>query len=99
VDDWADELTRQRAQLDGLRRPPAPELEALQRWRDGVARAARVAPEAVLPDHVLARIVEERPVDVEDLGAIRGVGAILAGRFGPDLLATLRSAAPGTVGR
>ena len=50
------------------------------------ARAARVAPEAVLPDHVLARIADARPADVAELGAVRGVGAILAARFGPDLL-------------
>ena len=99
VDDWAEQLVRQRAQLDASRRPASPELDALRHWRDRVARAARVAPEAVLPDHVLARIVDARPADVAELGAVRGVGAILAARFGPDLLETLRSAAPGPVGR
>ena len=64
-----------------------------------MARAARVAPEAVLADHVLARVVVARPSDVDELGAIRGVGMILAARFGPDLLAALEAAAPGSVGR
>ncbi|HJR26494.1 MAG TPA: 3'-5' exonuclease, partial [Acidimicrobiales bacterium] len=99
VEDWAEELVRQRGQLERTRRRSSPELDALRRWRDGVARAARVAPEAVLADHVLARIVEARPRHIDDLGEIRGVGTILAGRFGPDLLATLRAAEPGAVGR
>ena len=34
------------------------------------ARAARIEPEAVLPDHVLARVAAARPRDVEALGAI-----------------------------
>ncbi len=99
VEDWAQELARQRAQLDPAGRRHNPELDALRRWRDTVARAARVAPEAVLADHVLARVVVARPSDVDELGEIRGVGRILAARFGPDLLAALEAAAPGSVGR
>jgi DNA helicase-2/ATP-dependent DNA helicase PcrA len=92
VEDWADELARQRAQLHRTRSRLAPGLVALRTWRDGVARAARVDPAAVLPDHVLARIASERPADLAALGAIRGVGTILAERFGPALLEALASA-------
>ena len=53
------------------------------------ARAARIEPEAVLPDHVLARVAAARPRDVEALGAIRGVGPILAQRFGEEILGAL----------
>jgi ribonuclease D len=96
VDDWADELARQRAQLHRTSRRADPGLAALRTWRDGVARAARVDPDAVLPDHVLARIAAERPADEAALGAIRGVGTILADRFGPSLLAALAGARQAT---
>ncbi len=92
VDEWADELAKQRARLGGARVGTSPELQALRRWRDGVARAARIDPEAVLPDHVLARIVGAHPADLAALGEVRGVGTILAGRLGPDLLAALARA-------
>ena len=88
VDDWKTELAHQRERL-GQRLAASPELEALRRWRTMMARAARVDPEAVLPDHVLSRVVAARPGDVEALGAVRGVGPILARRFGPAMLDTL----------
>jgi DNA helicase-2/ATP-dependent DNA helicase PcrA len=92
VADWGDELARQRAVLEHARAGHSAELVALRRWRDGVARAARVDPDAVLSDHVLARVVAARPADEAALGEVRGVGRILAERFGPDVLAVLRSA-------
>jgi DNA helicase-2/ATP-dependent DNA helicase PcrA len=98
VEGWADELARQRATLRRTRAAASPELEALRRWRHVVARAARVDPEAVLPDHVLARVVAAHPRDLTALGAVRGVGAILADRLGPDLLMALDGAAPEEVG-
>jgi DNA helicase-2/ATP-dependent DNA helicase PcrA len=92
VGEWADELAKQRALLGGARVGTSPELLALRRWRDGVARAARIDPEAVLSDHLLARIVGAHPTDLAALGEVRGVGTILADRFGPDLLAALARA-------
>ena len=94
VPDWPEELARQRALLHSTRPRHEPGLEALRTWRELVARAARVAPEAVLPDHVLQRIAVCRPADLAELGAIRGVGTILAERLGPDLLTALTSAVP-----
>ncbi len=92
VEDWTDELARQRALLEHARVGTSPELVALRRWRDSVARAARVEPEAVLGDHVLARIVGAHPADLAALGEVRGVGTILAERLGPDLLRALAGA-------
>ena len=43
----------------------------------------------MLPDHVLARVAAEHPADVEELGAVRGVGPILAQRFGEEILGAL----------
>jgi DNA helicase-2/ATP-dependent DNA helicase PcrA len=93
VDDWAEQLAEQRAALDSIRRASTPGLDALHRWRDTAARAARVEPAAVLPDHVLARIAAARPADLAELGAIRGVGTILADRFGPAMLEALHQPA------
>jgi DNA helicase-2/ATP-dependent DNA helicase PcrA len=85
---WRDELTRQRQLLRAATGVP-PSLDALRAWRAEAARAARIDPEAVLPDHVLARVATEHPSDVEALGAVRGVGPILAHRFGEDILDAL----------
>jgi DNA helicase-2/ATP-dependent DNA helicase PcrA len=93
VDDWPDELARQREVLDASRVPATPALDALRRWREVAARAARIEPEAVLPDHVLSRVVAAGPHDVDELGAVRGVGPILAGRFGAAMLGALASPA------
>jgi DNA helicase-2/ATP-dependent DNA helicase PcrA len=93
VADWSDELARQRAVLEHARAGQSAELVALRRWRDSVARAARVDPDAVLPDHVLARVVAAQPADEAALGEVRGVGRILAEHFGAEVLAALRGAA------
>ena len=82
---WPGSVPRSRR----ARRRVTAELEALRAWRDVAARAARIEPEAVLPDHVLARVAAARPRDVEALGAIRGVGPILAQRFGEAILDAL----------
>ena len=89
VEDWAEEVERQRAQLARSRARSDPALEALRTWRDAAARAARVDPDAVLPDHVLHRIATARPADLDALGALRGVGILLARRFGADILDAL----------
>jgi DNA helicase II / ATP-dependent DNA helicase PcrA len=86
---WADELARQREALQTSHPAVPPELEALRAWRATAARAARIEPEAVLPDHVLTRVAAARPGDVDALGAIRGVGPILAQRFGAEILGAL----------
>ena len=87
---WTDQLARQREALRPSQREPVrPELEALRAWRATAARAARIEPEAVLPDHVLHRVADARPPDVDALAAVSGVGPILAQRFGPAILDAL----------
>ena len=86
---WSDEVARQRAALAAIAPPASPAIDALRHWRAEAARAARIQPEAVLPDHVLARIEAEHPRDLDALGAVRGVGPILAHRFGDQLLEAL----------
>jgi DNA helicase-2/ATP-dependent DNA helicase PcrA len=93
VEDWTDQVARQRALLQSARRVSTPGLDALREWRDRTARAARVDPEAVLPDHVLARVAASKPRDLDELGALRGVGPILASRFGEAILDALGATA------
>ena len=89
MEDWTEQVAEQRALLGTARHAGVPGLDALHRWRDTAARAARVEPATVLPDHVLARIASAHPRSLDELGAIHGVGAILASRFGPDMLDAL----------
>jgi DNA helicase-2/ATP-dependent DNA helicase PcrA len=89
VADWPDELAHQRAVILAGRDTEAAELDALRAWRAAAARAARIEPEAVLPDHVLVRVAAARPRDIDELGSVRGVGTILAKRFGDDILDAL----------
>jgi len=81
-----EQIRAQRAQLDSLRRAAVPGLDALHTWRDLAARAARVDPATVLPDHVLVAIASAQPQDLDELAQVRGVGVILANRFGAAIL-------------
>ena len=94
VVDWTEEIAAQRAALGTARHAATPGLEELHRWRDRAARAARVDPSGVLPDHVLIRIARDRPVDLDALAAIDGVGTILAHRLGPEILRSLDGQVP-----
>ena len=91
MDDWAAEVSVHRQRLGEVGVPPA--LERLRGWRHRTARAARIEDAAVLPDHVLHRIVDLDPRDVDALGEVRGVGPILARRFGLAILAALTTPA------
>ncbi len=66
---------------------PATIVEELHAWRDTQARAARVPPQVVMSDVVLAAIAAAAPRDTEELAAVTGVGPVRATRFGPALLA------------
>jgi DNA helicase-2/ATP-dependent DNA helicase PcrA len=89
VPDFQEQLAQHRAVLRRGSTEASPSVAALHHWRDTAARAARVQPETILTDHVLARVAEADPSDVKELGTISGVGPILAGRFGADILAAL----------
>jgi DNA helicase II / ATP-dependent DNA helicase PcrA len=89
--DWREhlEVGRRALALAEPARPVPAALERLRAWRDGAARAARIEPDTLLPDRVLERIVAAQPVDPEELGAVRGVGPVLAARFGGAMLDAL----------
>ena len=91
VEDWAADVSAHRQRLGDVGVPPA--LQRLREWRHRTARAARIEDAAVLPDHVLHRIVDLDPRDVDALGEVRGVGPILARRFGLAILAALATPA------
>ena len=78
--------------------PAEPLLAALSAWREQAARAARVAPPAVLSDRDLAAIAESRPATVAELGIITDLGASRLDRLGPDLLAVVADHAPADAG-
>jgi DNA helicase II / ATP-dependent DNA helicase PcrA len=90
---WQEDLARHRAALQQATQVDDPALDRLRAWRDATARAARIEPDAVLPDRVLARVVADAPADLDALGSIRGVGPVLAGRFGAAMLEALGGAA------
>lgn len=89
VADFAEQVASQRAALATRSRAEVPGLDALHRWRDEVARAARAEPDAVLADHILARVARRRPRDLDELSEVPGVGVILAHRFGEAMLSAL----------
>jgi DNA helicase II / ATP-dependent DNA helicase PcrA len=90
--DWRAHLAEQREVLAARRREADPVLEALAGWREEAARAARVSPEAVLDDDLLATVAARRPGDADELAAIAGVGTIFAtSRVGESLLTALAS--------
>jgi DNA helicase-2/ATP-dependent DNA helicase PcrA len=99
--DWRDQLAAQRARLAEHRaravaEGPAvsPALAALRSWRDASARAARVAPPALVDDRLLEAIAARRPSTPEELAAVPGMGPVLAARVGSGLLAALHDTAP-----
>lgn len=69
--------------------PPEPLVVALSAWRRRVARAARIAPTAVLSDRDLAAIAENRPATVAELGIVTDLGVSRLDRLGNDLLAVV----------
>jgi DNA helicase-2/ATP-dependent DNA helicase PcrA len=89
--DWRRHLAAQRAELAAAAARPAPSgtLAALRAWREEAARAARVEPETLVDDRLLAAIATERPRSTAELAGIPGMGPLLAARVGDGLLAAL----------
>lgn len=80
----------ERVEPESAREAAAPDpLVALRAWRAHAARAARIPELAVCADDVLAAIATSRPHDVEALGAVPGVGVLMARRHGDAVLAAL----------
>ena len=69
--------------------PAEPLVAALSAWREQVARAARIAPPAVISDRDLAAVAESRPATIAELGVITDLGASRLDRLGQDLLAVV----------
>jgi DNA helicase-2/ATP-dependent DNA helicase PcrA len=86
------DLPSRPAGLPRLGRPDAggDRADALRRWRATRARAAGIAPTALLPDEVLARVVEARPDDVSALAAIPGTRPLVLAGFADEVVASLR---------
>ncbi len=88
-----------KSQPAGRRPPPMtapaePLVAALSAWREQAARAARIAPPAVLSDRDLAAIAENRPATVAELGIITGLGASRLDRLGHELVALVAEHSP-----
>jgi DNA helicase-2/ATP-dependent DNA helicase PcrA len=95
--EWRRHLADQRTQLGAAStQRSSPTLTALLTWRDGLARAARITPAAVLDDRLLETLAELRPASLDELAAIPGIGRLLASRVGDGLLAALRASEDGS---
>ena len=66
-----------------------PLFEALRARRREIAQAAGVPPYVVFHDSVLRDMAAQRPVTIEALGHLSGVGARKLEAYGPDFLAVL----------
>lgn len=67
-------------------------FQALRAWRLERARADGLSPYIVAYDRTLRLIAREKPRDLESLGAVPGLGAAKALKYGPELLEVLASA-------
>ncbi|MEA3190756.1 MAG: ATP-dependent helicase RecQ [Thermoplasmata archaeon] len=73
----------------GVRAGGGPVFEALRRWRSEQARAKQLPPYVIATDAVLRAIEEARPASLDELRAVRGVGATKAETYGADILAVV----------
>jgi len=64
-------------------------LERLREWRSDVALAGGILPNAVVTDHVLAKIADQRPSTPDELDRATGVGPITARRLFEGISAAL----------
>ncbi len=70
-----------------------PGFDTLRTWRAAEAKAQSVPPYLIFHDSVLREIAAVRPVNLAELGQIRGVGASKLERYGLGVLAALGRAA------
>ncbi|HXT78477.1 MAG TPA: DNA helicase RecQ [Acetobacteraceae bacterium] len=69
-------------------------FEALRQWRAAEAKAQSVPPYVIFHDSVLREIAAVRPVNLDELGQIRGVGASKLQRYGARVLGALVTPPP-----
>jgi ATP-dependent DNA helicase RecQ len=97
--------TNKRALRDRARAeqaPPEPHgglFEALRAWRAAEAKAQNVPPYVIFHDTTLREIAVVRPVAMEELGQIRGVGASKLSRYGAAVLKEVRRAGDTSIPR
>jgi ATP-dependent DNA helicase RecQ len=65
-------------------------FDSLRAWRAAEAKAQRIPPYVIFHDSVLREISAVRPMSIEELGQIKGVGASKLQRYGAAVLAALR---------
>lgn len=74
--------------------PVSPVFAALRAWRTEQARAKQVPPYIIASDAVLKAIETTVPQTLDDLVAIRGMGAAKIAAYGNDILQVVRKAIP-----
>jgi len=67
-------------------------FEALRKRRMVLAKAQKVPPYVIFHDRTLAEIARRRPMSLEALAAISGIGAAKIERYGADILAIVAEA-------
>lgn len=78
----SQKVTAEAAQVRALD-PPSRELfETLQKWREEQAEATGVKAGKILPSGLLVRIAAARPTSIEQLRAVKGMGAVRCQRHG-----------------
>jgi ATP-dependent DNA helicase RecQ len=68
---------------------PEGKLAALKTWRRDFARKQRVAPYVILHDRTLTELLLRRPVTVQDLLEVPGIGPQKARKYGEEILEAL----------
>jgi superfamily II DNA helicase RecQ len=72
------------------RQADLPMLEALKKWRLGVAKKEGVPAFRVMTDKALQEIAQDRPASEAELLQVSGVGPRLASRYGAGILRVLQ---------
>jgi ATP-dependent DNA helicase RecQ len=70
----------------GVAPADAPLFEALRVWRRELAAEQKVPPYVIFHDATLAAIARRRPVTIDDLAGVSGVGQAKLERYGADVL-------------
>jgi DNA topoisomerase-3 len=64
-----------------------PLVDAIRAWRLGIARDRRVPAFRILTDKSLVALVEKRPISLDELGEISGIGPKFTQSYGTQILA------------
>jgi superfamily II DNA helicase RecQ len=81
---------RRKAGSDALSGADSALLERLRQWRSDQAREQSLPAYVIFHDATLSAIASARPIDIDGLSTIHGIGATKLQRYGPALLTLLR---------